>query len=118
MRSFPASYLASPLCLGSTKKDVWNLVVERVERKLPIWKPNYLSIVGRIPLIKSVLGNLSVYLLLLFRYPASIINQIEKLQWDFLWHGRIGKEKFHLVDWTSVCKSRKDVDWGLGPLDR
>eukprot|EP00268_Persea_americana_P013886 TRINITY_DN16150_c0_g1_i1.p1 TRINITY_DN16150_c0_g1~~TRINITY_DN16150_c0_g1_i1.p1 ORF type:complete len:125 (+),score=16.77 TRINITY_DN16150_c0_g1_i1:1730-2104(+) len=30
----PTSYLGLPLCLGSASKSMWNLVVERVERKL------------------------------------------------------------------------------------
>lgn len=46
-------------------------------------KANYLSIGGRVTLIKSVLANLSMYYQSLLRCPISIINWIEKLQWDF-----------------------------------
>lgn len=49
----PTSYLGLPLCSGHANKVVWNPVVERVERKLSSWTANYLSIGGRITLIKS-----------------------------------------------------------------
>ena len=54
----PATYLGMPSCLGSAKKSLWNPAVKRVERKLSSWKANYLSIGGRVALIKSVLLNL------------------------------------------------------------
>ena len=95
--SFPVSYLGLPLCFGSVRKDVWNPVAERVERKLSIWKANYLSIGGRVTLIKSVLANIPVYFLSTFKCPVSIISRIEKLQQDFLWH-RSEQMKFHWVD--------------------
>eukprot|EP00268_Persea_americana_P005045 TRINITY_DN11696_c0_g1_i1.p1 TRINITY_DN11696_c0_g1~~TRINITY_DN11696_c0_g1_i1.p1 ORF type:complete len:177 (+),score=18.27 TRINITY_DN11696_c0_g1_i1:467-997(+) len=48
----PASYLGLPLCLGSVSKSMWNPVVERVERKLSASKASYLSIGGRVTLIR------------------------------------------------------------------
>ena len=47
VRDLPVSYLGLPLCLGSITKSMWNLVVERVERKLLAWKASYLSIGGK-----------------------------------------------------------------------
>ena len=36
--SFPVTYLGLPLCKGQANKEVWNPLVERVERKLSTWK--------------------------------------------------------------------------------
>ena len=85
-------------------------------RELSIWKANYLSIGGRVTLIKFVLANLPVYFLSMFKCPVSIINLIEKLRQDFLWHGRSEQKKFHLVDWTLVCKSKEEGGLGIRPL--
>ena len=75
----PISYLGMPLCSGRVTKSLWNPVVERVERKLSTWKANYVSIGGRVTLIKSVISNLSVKYFSIFRYPTLIIKRLERL---------------------------------------
>ena len=82
----PAMNLGMPLCSGQVTPSMWNTVVERVERKLSTWKANYLSIRGRVTLIKSVLFNLPVYYFSIFKCPASIIKRLDRLQRDFLWN--------------------------------
>eukprot|EP00268_Persea_americana_P058902 TRINITY_DN7173_c0_g1_i2.p1 TRINITY_DN7173_c0_g1~~TRINITY_DN7173_c0_g1_i2.p1 ORF type:complete len:258 (-),score=28.56 TRINITY_DN7173_c0_g1_i2:2111-2884(-) len=67
---------------------------------------------GRITLIKSMMTNLPMYYLSILNCPISVINKIEKLQWDFLWQGRCEERKFHLVDWSLVCSSK--MEGGLG----
>ena len=80
----PALYLGLPLSSRRITKSMWNLVVERVEKKLPVWKTQYLSIGGRVTLIKSVLSNLPVYYFCLFKCLASIIKRLEGLEREFL----------------------------------
>ena len=106
------TYLGLPLCRGQANKMVWNLVLERVERKLSTWKANYLSLGGRITLIMEVMGNLPIYFMSILECPIFVINGIEKLQWEFLWHGRSAERKFHLIDWALVCTSK--LGGGLG----
>lgn len=53
--SFPVSYLGLPLCMGHMNRAIWNLVVERMEKRLSTWAANYLSFGGRITLIRSSL---------------------------------------------------------------
>lgn len=92
------SYLGLPLCAGKALESVWNLVVERVDKRLAVWKGKYLLVGGRVTLIHSVLANLPVYFMSKFKCPASVVERLEKLQRDFLWHDRESKNKFHLVD--------------------
>ena len=73
-----ALYLVMPLCSGRVTTSLWNTVVERVERKLSTWKANYLSIGGRVTLIKLVLSNLLVYYFSIFKCPASILKRLER----------------------------------------
>ena len=51
-RKLPSKYLGLPLCLGFPKKSLWDSVVERIEKKLSSWESKYLSMGGRITLIK------------------------------------------------------------------
>jgi hypothetical protein len=99
----PMKYLGVPLGAGFKEKAIWNLVLEKVERRLAGWKCLYLSKGGRVTLIKSTLSSIPTYLLSLFLLPASVAHRLEKLQRDFLW-GSIGEEKrFHLIRWDKVC---------------
>ena len=96
--SLTVKYLGLPL--GEKFKDVtiWNPILEKMERKLASLKKLYISKGGRITLIKSALSNLPTYFLSLFPIPASVANQITRLQRNFLWSGLGDKPKFHLVN--------------------
>ena len=57
----PSTYLGLPL--GAPHKSVaaWDVIVERMRKKLALWKTNYISKGGRITLIKSTLASLPIY---------------------------------------------------------
>ena len=114
--SLPSSYLGLPLCPCKVPKSIWNPVLERKEHKLASWKAKYLSFGGRVTLIKATLENLPLYFMSIFKCPTSIIKHIEKFQRDFLWRGKSNKQKFHLVNWSSICKPKKDGGLGFRPL--
>jgi hypothetical protein len=82
--SLPLKYLGIPLRASYKAKSIWDVIVERMERRLASWKRMHLSKGGRVTLIKSTLFNLPTYFLSLFPIPPSVANRIEKLQRDFL----------------------------------
>ena len=75
------------LLLGGNPKacDFWDLVTERISRRLDGWQKTYLSFGGRITLIRSCLSHMPCYFLSLFKLPVSVAAKIERLQRDFLW---------------------------------
>ncbi|XXG59153.1 hypothetical protein AAC387_Pa04g1283 [Persea americana] len=83
---------------------------------LSSWKARHLSLGGRITLIQSALANLPIYYMSIIKCPIAIINRIEKLQRDFLWHGREDSKKIHLVNWKLVCSPKDSGGLGLRPL--
>lgn len=85
------NYLGMPL--GGSQKSCafWDLVVERVNKKLTCWKQSYISLGGRITLIKAALSNIPVYYMSLFKMPIKVVNLIERCQRDFMWEG--GRDK-------------------------
>lgn len=48
--------------------------------------------------------------------PLAVVKQTEKLQRGFLWHGRGIKRRFHLLEWSKVCKLKKEGGLGFRPL--
>ena len=61
--SFLMKYLG--LLLGANVRDfsIWNPIIEKMERRLAGWKWLYLSIGGKVTLIKSTFSNLPTYVL-------------------------------------------------------
>ena len=114
----PSKYLGIPLCLGFPKKHLWDSVVERIEKKLSSWKGRYLSMGGRVTLIKSVLSSIPVYFLSCFHCPKAVVRRIERLQRDFLWNDSIGKKKYHLVQWENVCKPLSKGGLGIRSVEK
>ncbi|CAI0459151.1 unnamed protein product, partial [Linum tenue] len=105
----PTIYLGLPLGASPTSGTIWNPLISRVQSRLQGWKGRFLSIGGRLVLIKSVLASQPTYLCSLYRAPTHVVQTIEKLQCSFLWSGSQEQNKFHLVSWDR-CKQPKK--WG------
>ncbi|CAN1332331.1 Putative ribonuclease H protein At1g65750, partial [Linum perenne] len=112
---FPASYLGLPLGTRGANKEIWGPVLANTRSRLDGWKVRFLSFGGRITLLKSVLSNLPIYYLSLFKAPASVIKQLERMQNKFLWEGVSQERKHHLVGWNKVKIPLNHE--GLGILD-
>lgn len=89
-------YLGMPLGGNPRVVAFWDLVVEKVSKKLACWKKSYISLGSHITLIKGVLSNIPVYYMSMYKMPNKIIHVIKKYWRDFLWEG--GRQnKDHLV---------------------
>ncbi|EOY00968.1 Uncharacterized protein TCM_010873 [Theobroma cacao] len=99
----PTTYLGLPLGAKHNSTRFWDLVFEKVRRKLAGWKTKMLSFGGRITLLKSILTSMPVFYMSLFQVPHKVKNELKKLQRKFLWGGDDQKRKIHLVKWDKVC---------------
>lgn len=62
--NLPMKYLGLPLGAKYKSEAICDLVLEKLERRLAMWKKFYLSKEGRIDLIKNMLSSLPKYFLL------------------------------------------------------
>ena len=79
----PFKYLE--LLIRGCHKIFWEGVVERVRNKLERWKGKFISMAGRLCLIKLVLSSLPLFYMLLYKMSTVVIKEMEKLQRGFLW---------------------------------
>ena len=77
-------YLGMPLGTPYKIASMWNLILERMEKKLSSWKRLYLSKGGRLTLLKSTLSSLPTYYLSLFVIPIVVADRLEQIQRKFL----------------------------------
>lgn len=75
----------------------WDPVVEKVSKKLAHWKRSYISIRGRITLIKGVLSNVSVYYMSMYKVLNKVSHAIKEYQRKFLWEAG-NQKKDHSVN--------------------
>lgn len=79
----PFVYLGVPIGGNARKLKFWELVLKKIESKLAIWKCKLLSTSGRAQLIKSILNNLPIYFLSMFRIPDIVAKKIIYLERKF-----------------------------------
>jgi len=94
----PFSYLGLEVGGNPRKKKFWDPVLNKLKARLNVWKGRFLSLAGRICLIKSVLTSTTLYYLSLFRAPVVVYKSITRIQRRFLWGW--GKEK-ESISWVS-----------------
>lgn len=72
-----------------TREVGWKTIMDRVEKKLSVWKVRTLSIGGWSLLLKSVLGALGIYYVSLFLFPITVSKILESLCAQFFcgWEG-------------------------------
>ena len=54
----PTTYLGLPLEAAHKSVAIWDIIKEKMDKKLALWKRNFISKGGRITLIKSTLASL------------------------------------------------------------
>ncbi|GJW03669.1 reverse transcriptase domain, reverse transcriptase zinc-binding domain protein [Tanacetum coccineum] len=132
--SLPVRYLGVPLILSKLLYKDCKILVEKLESCINDWRNKFLSISGRLQLVRSVLSSMHIYWAFVFILPARIIHDLEQLMGGFLWcqgdwhdlcHIRdmltirdITRSGFSLADFVSDCISNGHWRWPPDWLDR
>lgn len=105
-----------PLGAKSRSKEIWNVVVEKCEKKLSNWKSQFLSLGGKVVFINAVLDAMPTHMMSLFPNPVNVVDRIDALRRNFLWEGNIDKKKIHLVKWDDLLLGKKEAGLGIKNL--
>jgi hypothetical protein len=90
----------------------WNWLIEKIEKRISNWTFLWLSLGGRLVLVKSVLQSIHVYWLSLAKVPASTLHKIQ-LMANILWRGANKTTCFHLSKWKNIAIPKENGGWGI-----
>ncbi|KAK2659195.1 hypothetical protein Ddye_005728 [Dipteronia dyeriana] len=68
---------------------------------------------SRVVLIKSVISSIPTYFMYVFKVSVNVALDIEKSQRSVFWGDMVEKRKLHVVDWGTVCESRRNDGLGI-----
>jgi hypothetical protein len=85
--SIPFMYLGLPIGGDARRLAFWEPLIKSIHSRLSVWGSKYLSLGGRLILLKSVLSSLPVYALSFFKAPSGIVSSIESIVNNFFWGG-------------------------------
>lgn len=109
--SLPLKYLGSYLYKGINEASYCSNLLAHFDAKLSSWSTSFLSMAGRLTLIKHVLNTLPTHLIASSRLPKSIIHTLHKRMASFLWKGR-----HHWQSWAAICQSCEAGGLGVRSL--
>ncbi|GKD16732.1 RNA-directed DNA polymerase, eukaryota, reverse transcriptase zinc-binding domain protein, partial [Tanacetum coccineum] len=112
----PFIYLGTRVGGNMCRKEAWNEVVDKMLSRLSRWKMKTLSIGGRLTLIKSVLGSMSIFFMSIYKIPLNVLKTLESIRSRFF-NGHDSKtRKTSWVKWDNVLTPKEKGGLGVSSL--
>ena len=111
----PMKYLGIPAHNVRLRNLDWKNAEEKMEKKLGTWQGRFLSYGGKLALIRESLSNVPFYMMSLFELPKGVEKKMDVIRKRLLWNGNDNENKYHLVNWETVCQPTDQG--GLGVVD-
>lgn len=114
--TLPITYLGAPLGGNPRRLAFWEPMLTKLKKKGRSYNSKYISLSGRMVILKAALNAIPIYWMNLFKAPAGIISQIEKQYRAFLWGHEERGQKATWIPWELVCKSKAQGGLGMGHI--
>lgn len=110
--SLPVQYLGVPLIPHKLRLQDYKPLIDKVLSNISSWTAMYLSFVGRLHLIQSVIMSMINFWTSIFLLPAKCLEDLKRICNAFLWHGTPNSARGAKVAWSTVCtpKEREALD--------
>jgi hypothetical protein len=66
----------------------WSWLEKKIEKIISNWSHRWLTLGGRVTLVKYVLESILVYWISLAKIPKILLNKIRRRMFSFLWTGK------------------------------
>ncbi|XP_038972820.1 uncharacterized protein LOC120104938 [Phoenix dactylifera] len=110
------TYLGVPITGRRLRVAECSGLVQRIQSRLEGWMVSSLSMMGRVTLVRSMLGSIPVYLMANTVVPKMVLLRIERLPRSFLWGSYNGGHGVHLVAWEQVYLPTSEGGLGVQSL--
>ncbi|XP_057432300.1 uncharacterized protein LOC130725057 [Lotus japonicus] len=114
----PLLYLGAPLGGNPRRISFWEPMLDKLRRKRRTWNSKFISLSGRLTLMKAALCSVPLFLMAVFKAPIKVIGEVEKILHSFLWGKEENGRKITWIPWSLICKSHEHGGLGLGFIGR
>ncbi|XP_019455048.1 PREDICTED: uncharacterized protein LOC109356167 [Lupinus angustifolius] len=109
----PFNYLGVPLFKGKPKNIHLQQIADRITSKLATWKGSFLSIMGRVELVRPIIQSMIVYSFHIYKWHVQFLNDMDKSIRNCIWAGDVGTRKMVNVAWHKVCYPLNEGGLGI-----
>ncbi|GLJ43774.1 hypothetical protein SUGI_0911280 [Cryptomeria japonica] len=95
---YPIKYLGVWINKGCMQSQNWEDVTKSCESKSKNWKNRWLTLAGRITMIKSILSAIPIYSMSCFKMPFAAGKSLNNLLKKFVWDGAKDNRKIPLIN--------------------
>ena len=106
-------YLGFPLKHQGGNNQDQNFILDRVKQKLAGWKANLLSLAGRTVLIQASTSTIPAYVMQCTALPKKLLDDIDRVNRNFLWGSSDSSKRTHWVGWHKVTKAKEQGGLGI-----
>ncbi|KAL0903270.1 hypothetical protein M5K25_027637 [Dendrobium thyrsiflorum] len=106
-------YLGVKLALRRLRKADFQILLEKAFKKLNVWGNIFISMAGRITLIKSVFLSIPLFVSSHSLVPLGILKEFDKACRNYIWNKHDGSHGLHFVSWEILCKPKVYGGFGL-----
>ncbi|PKU65728.1 Putative ribonuclease H protein [Dendrobium catenatum] len=97
-------YLGSKLVLRRPYRSDYQFIINNVMKKLNSWGSKFLSLAGKITLVKTVILSIPSFYTTVSIIPKSILEEIEKLCRSFIWNKNNNGQGLNYINWNKICE--------------
>ncbi|XP_052290822.1 uncharacterized protein LOC127900258 [Citrus sinensis] len=109
-------YLGVPFHHTRVTNNMFQDIVDKVEKRLSGWNASHLSLAGRITLAQSVLQAIPIYVMQIVAIPAGIRERIDRACRRFIWSGSSPHQRLSMISWKDICKPKSAGGLGFKSL--
>ncbi|XP_057818351.2 uncharacterized protein LOC131031288 [Cryptomeria japonica] len=96
---------------------MWEEVVNKCKAKSASWKNKWLSQVGQIQMIKSVLFAVPVYYMSCYKLSCKASLKLDGMLKKFIWEGLKEEKKIPLINWETACMLKEEGGAGIRKMN-
>nr|GEZ48282.1 RNA-directed DNA polymerase, eukaryota [Tanacetum cinerariifolium] len=109
----PFKYLGVMVGDHMSRYSAWSNTTQKVHARLSKWKVKTISVGGRLTLLKSVLGAVLVYNMLIYKAPKGVLHEMAMIRNKFFNGADSLENKITWVAWDKVLASKKNGGLGV-----